>query len=70
MDYVGSGLVAGYSVVHDKSGPPRSIVVADLNGGRRTVAASINPAVAARMQAEEMCGAPIMLNKEGYRLSA
>jgi acetyl-CoA C-acetyltransferase len=70
MDYVGSGLVAGYSAVHDKSGPPRSIVVADLDGGRRTVATSMDPAVAARMQAEEMCGAQIVLNKEGYRLSA
>jgi acetyl-CoA C-acetyltransferase len=70
MDYVGSGLIAGYSVVHDKAGPPRSIVVVDLDGGRRTVAASMDPAVAARMQAEEMCGAQIVLNKEGYRLSA
>jgi acetyl-CoA C-acetyltransferase len=70
MDYVGSGLVAGYSVVRDKSGPLRSIVVADLDGGRRTVAASMDPAVAVRMQAEEMCGAQIVLHKEGYRLSA
>jgi acetyl-CoA C-acetyltransferase len=68
MDYVGPGLVAGYSVVHDKSGPPRSVVVADLDDGSRAVAASVDPAVAARMQAEEFCGAPIVLDREGYSL--
>jgi acetyl-CoA C-acetyltransferase len=68
MDHVGPGSVAGYTVVHDKSGPPRSIVVADLDGGRRAVVASADPAVAARMQVEEFCGAPIMLNSESFRL--
>jgi acetyl-CoA C-acetyltransferase len=70
MDHVGPGRIAGYTVVHEKSGPPRGIVVADLDGGRRAVAASIDPAVAARMQVEEFCGAPIVLNEEGYRLGA
>jgi hypothetical protein len=69
MDYVGSGVVAGYSVLHDKSGPPRSIVVADVDGGCRTVAASTDPAVAARMQAAECCGAPIVLDKDRFRLA-
>jgi hypothetical protein len=68
MDYVGPGLVAGYSVVHDKSGPPRSVVVADLHDGSRAVTASVDPAVAARMQAEEFCGAPIVVDREGYSL--
>jgi acetyl-CoA C-acetyltransferase len=69
MDHVGSGLVAGYTVIHDKSVPPRSIVVADVDGGRRTVAASIDPAVAARMQGAECCGASVVLNKDTFSLA-
>jgi acetyl-CoA C-acetyltransferase len=68
LDHVGPGVITGYTVVHDKSSQPRGIVVADLDGGRRTVAASADPPVVARMQVEEMCGAPIVINQEGYRL--
>ncbi len=69
MDHVGSAAVAGYSVMHDKSGQPRSIVVANVDGGHHSVPASTDPAVRARMQAAECRGAPIVLDKDIFRLA-
>ena len=69
-DHRGAGRIAGYTVVHDRARPPSSIVVADLEGGRRAVAASADPELAARMQAEEFCGAAIVLDGDSFRMAA
>ncbi len=69
-DRAGPGRVAGYCVLHDRSHPPRGIVVADLDGGRRAVATTGDPALVARMQAEEFCGADVAVHGESFGVVA
>ena len=69
-DHTGIGRVAGYCVLYDRSGPPSGIVVADLDGGRRAVATTGDPALMARMQAEEFCGASVAVDGERFRVAA
>jgi acetyl-CoA C-acetyltransferase len=69
MDFVGPGRIAGYTVVYERSRPPRAVVVADLEDGLRSVATSDDPGIIARLQAQEFCGAPIVLNRETFALA-
>ncbi len=55
-DYSGSATVAGYTVLHDRSGPTTAIIVADTPEDSRTIAASDDPALLARLETEEFCG--------------
>lgn len=57
--YSGPATVAGYTVLHDREGPTTAVVVADLPDGSRAVVANDDPAVMARLQAEEFCGQAI-----------
>lgn len=54
--YAGPARVAGYTVLHDRSGHLRGIVVADTEPGRRVVAATEDREVAARTESEDFCG--------------
>jgi acetyl-CoA C-acetyltransferase len=66
MDCTGQGRIAGYSVVYERSRPPRVVVLADLESGQRGVVTSKDPELATRFQAEEFWGAPIVLNNESF----
>jgi acetyl-CoA C-acetyltransferase len=70
MDFAGPGRIAGYTVVHERSRPSRIVVVADLENGQRSVATSEDHELATRLQAEEFCGALILLNKDTFSLEA
>ncbi len=59
--YHGSGRVAGWTVLHDRERSPTAIIVADIEDGGRTVAASGDPALAARLEAEDFSGAAVAL---------
>jgi acetyl-CoA C-acetyltransferase len=52
-DYRGSGRIAGYTVMHDRTGPQVGVAVIDTDDSRRTVARTEDPAVMAAMAAEE-----------------
>ncbi|MEN8161338.1 MAG: acetyl-CoA acetyltransferase, partial [Myxococcota bacterium] len=59
--FEGPARVAGYTVLFEGERPTRAIFVCDLDDGRRAVAASDDPALAARGTREELCGLPIRL---------
>lgn len=57
----GAGRVAGYTVVHEPDAAARALVLADTGAGTRTLAWSADPALAARLEQEEFCGAAVRL---------
>ncbi|MEP6656428.1 MAG: hypothetical protein ABJC33_04290 [Betaproteobacteria bacterium] len=58
------GVVAGYTVLHPPSQPPRGVVVADIDDGRAVVHTE-DRALVARMESIEFCGARIRLRDAG-----
>lgn len=66
-DYVGSGRVAGYTVLHNRGGFHRGIVVVDLPGGKRSIACTEDRAVMAMMEADEYCGVRVRVRKGWFR---
>jgi acetyl-CoA C-acetyltransferase len=62
----GPGRVAGWTVLHDGARPPTAIIVADIEGGSRAVASSDDPALAARLEAEEFSGAVVVIHGERF----
>ena len=42
----------------------------DLDDGRRAVATTDDAELVARMEGEELCGAPVAVGGDGFRLSA
>lgn len=56
------GRVAGYTVVHERDGLPRALVLADTDTGARTLAWSRDATLVARVAHEEFCGATIRLH--------
>jgi acetyl-CoA C-acetyltransferase len=69
MDFDGPGVVAGYTVLHEKGGAPKGVAVVDTADGRRAVAATLDPALIARMESEPFCGAPVSVS-DGHVLTA
>lgn len=67
-DHHGPGRVAGWTVLHDRERPPVAVVVADVEGGARTVAVSDDPVIVARLEVEDFFKAAVGL-KDG-RFSA
>ncbi len=65
--YHGPGRVVGWTVLHDGERPPSAIIVADVEGERRAVAAADDPALAARLEAEDFCGAAVILRAAQFR---
>ncbi len=62
----GPGTVAGHTVLFDKTAPPKGVVVADIEHGRRTVAVTHDLGLVATMQAEEFCGVPVRIHADGH----
>ena len=60
----GDGVVAGYTVLYDRSQPSRGVVVADVEGGRM-VAHTEDRALVARMESSEFCATKILLSDAG-----
>jgi len=52
----GEGEIAGYTVLHDKTGMARAIAVVDLDTGARTAAASLDPQVMQDLEISEGVG--------------
>ena len=63
--YEGPGVVAGYTVLSDRSAPAKGIVIADIDGGRRTLGVSHDPALVAALQTREFCGTPVRIAADG-----
>ena len=63
--YEGPGVVAGYTVLSDRSAAPKGIVIADIDGGRRTLGVTQDAALVAALQAKEFCGTPVRLSADG-----
>jgi acetyl-CoA C-acetyltransferase len=68
LDYSGAGRIAGYTVVHDRGQAPRGIIVADVEGGR-TVASADDPALVARMEEDEFCGAAVEIDRNAFAMA-
>jgi acetyl-CoA C-acetyltransferase len=67
-DASGDAIVAAYTVVPERNGPPRTVLLCDLPGGARTLAQSADPELAARAVREELCGRPLRLAGERVEL--
>jgi len=61
----GAARIVTYTVLYDKAAPTRSVVVASVASGARTVAASEDADLAAAMTREEWCGRHIHLDGKG-----
>ena len=66
----GAGKVAGYTVLFDRAAPPKGIVVADIDAGRRTVAVTQDPALVESMQAREFRGTAVRIQADATFLAA
>lgn len=64
--YEGPGIVAGYTVLHERGQQPRAVVMADVAGDARVVASSDDPGIVARLQESEFCGAPVELRDAAF----
>lgn len=53
-----AGKIVGYTVLHEKGQPSRAVAVVDIDRGHAVVQ-SVDAAVMARMQADELCGASV-----------
>jgi acetyl-CoA C-acetyltransferase len=56
----GGATIAGYTVLHERGQPPRGVAVVDAEGGRAVVLTE-DPALVARMESDELCGAGVRL---------
>lgn len=65
----GQGVVAGYTVLHDRGQAPRAMVLADTDSGCRALAWSEDPALIRRMEDAEFCGATIAVEDERFTLA-
>ena len=54
----GDARVAGYTVVHERGKPPRGVAIVDV-GDARAVVQTEDPAIVARMESTELCGATV-----------
>ena len=57
----GDATVATYTVLYDKGAPHRTVLVCDLADGRRTIAQTNDPALAALGTREELCGRAVRI---------
>jgi len=61
----GPATVATYTVLYGPDGASRVVVLADQPDGARSIVASTDASLAARMTSEEWCGRPIELDSAG-----
>jgi acetyl-CoA C-acetyltransferase len=57
--------IATYTVLVDRSGPPRTVFLCDLPSGARTLAASSDEAIAECATSEELCGRTVRISADG-----
>ncbi len=57
----GRGVVAGYTVLHDKGRAPRALVLADTDSGSRSLAWSDDQVLVRQLENREFCGATIAM---------
>lgn len=71
VEYEGSGVVAGYTVLHERGKAARGIVLVDTDGGCRTLAFTEDSVSVVRMESEEICGATVRISRDAtFRLGA
>jgi acetyl-CoA C-acetyltransferase len=56
----GNAAIAGYTVLYERGQPPRGVAIVDADGGRAVVQTE-DPALIARMESVELCGAVVRL---------
>lgn len=66
----GDGRVAGFTVLHERGEPSSGVAIVDLAGGQRAVVTTDDPVLVARMEEAELCGAPVAVTGERFRLAA
>lgn len=70
LDYHGTASVAGYTVMYDRHGAQRGVVVVDLPAGKRSIASSDDPHVMARMITTEFCGVTVNVRGSEFACKA
>jgi acetyl-CoA C-acetyltransferase len=65
--YEGPGTVATYTVTYDGAVPDRVVAVCDTDDGRRCVAFSEDPVLAAAVCAEELVGSAVQIGAGSFR---
>jgi acetyl-CoA C-acetyltransferase len=55
----GPATIATYTVLYDKTAPPRTVLLCDLPAGTRTLVSSDDAALAERAISEDLCGRPV-----------
>jgi acetyl-CoA C-acetyltransferase len=60
--HVGQGTIVGYTVLHERVGPARAVVLADIEGGRRALAVTHEAQVVAQFERDECCGITVRLD--------
>ena len=64
-DPAAAAIVAGYTVGYDGTRPATATVIADVDGGGRSVAVSRDPSTAEDMTTHEWCGRRVVLDGRG-----
>jgi acetyl-CoA C-acetyltransferase len=59
--FAGAAQVATYTVLFDGEKPTKTLMICDLPGGRRALAASADPGLAETALREELCGRAVRL---------
>ena len=59
--YTGDAIVAGYTVLHGRSQPPRGVALVDTPRGQRAMATTEDPLLITRLQEEEFVGRKVRI---------
>lgn len=65
--YRGEATVAGYTVVHGEQ--RRGVALLDVAGGSRFMAGTDDPVLVDRMEREELCGRPVLVDDDTFELT-
>jgi len=63
--YFGLGNIVGCTVLHEGTRPAHAVVLAEIEGGRRTLATTHEAQVMAQFEREEHCGTTVRLDGDG-----
>ena len=64
-EFRGSARIATYTVLFEKDGSSRSILLCDLDDGRRALATSGDPDMARQLTTSEGCGRRVQIESKG-----
>jgi acetyl-CoA C-acetyltransferase len=67
--FEGTGIVAAYTVAHDREGPQSALVVLDVPGGR-TLARAYEPELLIDAESRELVGATVTVTTDGKKNTA